>query len=299
MAATRYLLVVADDFGIGPATTRGILDLAAQRLVTGTVLLVNSPYAEQAVREWRKAGVSLEIGWHPCLNLDRPVLPAARVPSLVAANGSFLPLGVFLRRLALGRVRADEIRAEFKAQYGRFHDLLSHPPTLINAHKHIQVFPPVGGILLELLGRHRPLPYVRRVREPWAVLARVPGGRFKRAVLSTLGRRYARQQLRAGFPGSNWLAGITNPDCVADPVFLSRWLARVPGDVVELTCHPGHRDPTLVGRDCPVGELQRRTRELDLLRRPSFQEACRRNGFTLVSPSELADRLSRGQAHAA
>jgi len=47
---TRYLTVVADDFGIGPATSRGILDLAAKNLVTGTVLIVNSPYAEEAVR---------------------------------------------------------------------------------------------------------------------------------------------------------------------------------------------------------------------------------------------------------
>src|SRR5437588_127944 len=44
----RCLVVVADDFGIGPATSRGILDLAAKGLVTGTVLLVNSPYAEEA-----------------------------------------------------------------------------------------------------------------------------------------------------------------------------------------------------------------------------------------------------------
>src|SRR5690348_1911440 len=106
MDAPRYLLVVADDFGIGPATSRGILDLAGQGLLTGTVLLVNSPYAEQAVREWRRSGVALEVGWHPCLSLDRPVLPPGRVPSLVGPDGRFLPLGTFARRTLLGRVRA-------------------------------------------------------------------------------------------------------------------------------------------------------------------------------------------------
>ena len=49
--------------------------------VTGTVLLVNSPYAEQAILDWRAADRQLEVGWHPCLTLDgrcRPQLSAWR-----------------------------------------------------------------------------------------------------------------------------------------------------------------------------------------------------------------------------
>ena len=34
----------------------------------------------------------MQLGWHPCLTLDRPVLPRARVPSLVD-DGRFRPLG--------------------------------------------------------------------------------------------------------------------------------------------------------------------------------------------------------------
>ena len=54
-ASQRFLVVTADDFGIGPATTHGILELALQGRVTATVLLVNSPHAEAAVRAWRQA----------------------------------------------------------------------------------------------------------------------------------------------------------------------------------------------------------------------------------------------------
>ena len=93
MTNPRSLLVIADDFGIGPETSRGILDLAAMGRVTGTVLLVNSPYAEQAVQAWRAARCPLEIGWHPCLTLDRPLLPPEQVSSLVDANGNFQSLG--------------------------------------------------------------------------------------------------------------------------------------------------------------------------------------------------------------
>jgi predicted glycoside hydrolase/deacetylase ChbG (UPF0249 family) len=300
MNRERQLVVIADDFGIGPATSRAILELAAEGLVTGTVLLVNSPYAEEAVRAWRRAGRPLEVGWHPCLTLDWPVLPAERVPSLVGPDGRFWPLGRFMLRALAGRIRADEVRAEMQAQYRRFHDLLGRPPMLVNSHQHVQLLPPVGGVLLQMLGRCRRLPYVRCVRESWPLLARIPGARLKRAFLSVLGRRQARRQRRIGFPGNDWLAGITNPPCVDDPRFLTRWLSRVPGQVVELACHPGYFDSTLVGRDCTEedGNLQRRMRELELLRHPSFLAACREAGFRLVSSGELG-RLRARQWRAA
>jgi predicted glycoside hydrolase/deacetylase ChbG (UPF0249 family) len=297
----RYLVVTADDYGIGPATSRGILDLAARGLVTGTVLLVNSPHAEDGIRAWRRHGVPLEMGWHPCLTLDRPILPAGRVPTLVQPDGRFWPLGRLIRRLCLGRVRAVEIEAELGAQYRRFLDLVGQPPCTVNSHHHVQVFPPIGDILLRVLDGQQPRPYFRRVQEPWSMLGRIPGARLKRAFLSLMGRRLGRRQRQAGFPGNDWLAGITDPPCVNDPDYLIRWLARVPGRVVELTCHPGHLDTTLAGRDGSLedGQLVRRVREFQHLDHASFRTICRAAGFTLVSPLELTKVLARGDRHAA
>ena len=65
MAGLRQLVVVADDFGIGPETDRGILELGAAGRVTSTVLLVNSPFAEPAIAAWNRAGRPIELGWHP------------------------------------------------------------------------------------------------------------------------------------------------------------------------------------------------------------------------------------------
>jgi predicted glycoside hydrolase/deacetylase ChbG (UPF0249 family) len=286
----RYLLITADDYGIGPATSRGILDLAASGPLTASVLLVNSPYAEEAVQAWHQAGEPMELGWHPCLTLDRPLTPVHRVPSLVDPEGRFWPLGAFVRRLWLGQIREAEIEIELRAQYECCRDLLGQAPALVNAHHHVQVFPQVGAILRRILRQAFPLPYLRCVREPWHTLARVPGARVKRTFLSLLGRHQARQQQRCGFAGNDWLAGVTDPPWVADPEFLVRWLTQVSGTVVELTCHPGYLDMTLIGRDCTPddGHLQRRIHELHLLRQPTLREACHRAGFTLVAPSELS-----------
>jgi predicted glycoside hydrolase/deacetylase ChbG (UPF0249 family) len=311
MDAPRSLVVVADDFGIGPATSRGILHLAGRGKLTATVLLVNSPHAAEAVRHWRRAGGSdfLELGWHACLTLDWPVLPPARIPSLVRADGSFLPLAHFAGRLALGRVRLHEVRAELEAQYRRFVELTGQPPALVNGHHHIQVFPGIGGVLLDVLDRQRPRPYVRRVRETLPLLAAIPRARCKRLVLATLGGRFVQQQLQRGFPGNDILAGITDLRGLTEGEgdkeenLLVRWLTQVPGRVVEFVCHPGYLDGTLAGRDGELPSLlarvtdgqrrsealaQARVRELELLERTSLADICRSAGFRLTRPSRLA-----------
>lgn len=293
---SRYLLVTADDFGAGLETSRGILDLAARGAVTSTVLLVTSPFAAESVGLWRRLGGRPELGWHPCLTLDAPVLPPDRVPTLVDAAGRFLPLGGFLKRLVRGRVSPAEVEAEFRAQYRRFLDLVGYPPANVNAHHHVHVFRPVGDALARVLAGQRPRPYLRRVVEPWRTLTRVPGARVKRAVLSRVGGRAVRRQRSADLPGNEWLLGVTDPPFVHDPRFFARWLRAAPGRFVELTCHPGYFDATLDGRDGTAtdGQLHRRAAELDRLRDPGFRAAVAAAGFTPVSAAELV-QLSSGE----
>jgi chitin disaccharide deacetylase len=294
---SRTLLVVADDFGIGPPTTAGILHLAKQGVVTASVMLVNSPYAADAVASWRRAGRPMDLGWHPNLTLDRPIAPSAQVPSLVDADGQFWPLPRFLRRWLLGHMDPRDIETEFRAQLDRYRELVGQQPALVNAHQHIVLFPPLGSIILDVLAGQSCFPYIRRVREPWRLLARVHGARIKRLLLSTLGRRQSRRQAQRGFPGNDWLAGVTDPPWVRDAQFHQRWFTHVPGRVVELVCHPGYEDQTLLGRDCIAGDglMQWRVDELGLLEQPDFLAAAAGAGFELLSPTQW---LTKEHAHA-
>ena len=94
------------------------------------------------------------------------------------------------------------------------------------------------------------------------------------------------------------MAGITDPPYVADPFFLTRWLAAVPGATVELACHPGHHDPTLIGRDSDGDDqwLKRRVDELALYRAGDLPAACRLAGFRLAAPADLAPAAGRRAA---
>lgn len=295
MGSHRLLVVVADDFGIGPETSRGILELGQEGRVTATVLLVNSPYAADAVAAWSRSGRPLELGWHPCLTLDAPVLPPEDVPSLTDDEGLFWRLGAFLRRIARGQIRFDEVAAELTAQHRRFCDLVGYLPTVVNSHQHVALFPPVGRALLDVLEAHRHPTFLRNNRESYTTLTRVPGARLKRTVLSTLGRRFVRQAAARGFSGCEEFLGVTDPPCVADEHFLVRWLTNATGATMELMCHPGHDDETLVGRDCCRDDdcVTRRVHEYHLLRLASFPEACRRAGMRLAAPSELTHHRRR------
>jgi predicted glycoside hydrolase/deacetylase ChbG (UPF0249 family) len=297
---TRRLVICADDFGIGPETSRGILDLALAKKISATVLLVNAPNTEDAVRRWRRAGPDCDLGWHPTLTSDAPILPAREVASLADRDGRFLTLGRFIRQWLLGRLRAEEIAAEWRAQLGRYRDLVGADPALVNTHQHVAVFHPLGHILADLLRALPELLFVRRVRETIGLWRRVPGARLKRMFLTSLARRSNREFDRRGFPGADVLAGVANHGDVHDPAFFARWLQWSPGRVVELMVHPGYRDETLVGRDCTLadGGLERRVHEREWLAHPEFCAAVRRAGFVVVAPRQLQEHCNWESAHA-
>jgi predicted glycoside hydrolase/deacetylase ChbG (UPF0249 family) len=196
-----------------------------------------------------------------------------------------------MRRLLFGGVQTSEVEAEFRAQHQRFQELTGQEPTVVNCHHHLQVFSLVGSALRAVLEQQNTKPYLRCIREPWRKIWSIHGARPKRAFLNWLGRRQARCQIDSGFPGNDWLLGITDPLHVSDPEFFTNWLRSCPGKLVELTCHPGQMDLTLSGRDGSLedGQLARRARELELLNHPGFQGVVRAAGFTLVSPAQVIE----------
>ncbi|MGL4419451.1 MAG: carbohydrate deacetylase [Gemmataceae bacterium] len=263
-------IITADDFGIGVATSRGILDLATAGRITSTVLLTNSPYAQECVELWRSAGRPVPLGWHPALTLDAPLCPPDQVPSLVQADGRFPPLGVFLRRLFLNQLKQSELHAELAAQLQRFMELVGEAPAAVNGHHHCHIWPPVRRVLLELLKPLEPRPFLRRVVESPKALVTVPGVRLKRLLLHRVGRKSAHFQQQSGFPGADQLLGLCDTGLQPAPDFFTRWIhaAHPKSKTLELMCHPGYFDDSLIGRDgtAESGHLARRVMEYELLR---------------------------------
>ncbi|HEV3127443.1 MAG TPA: ChbG/HpnK family deacetylase [Solirubrobacteraceae bacterium] len=102
----RYLIVNADDFGLSPGVTEGILAAHTRGIVTSTSLMVFEPAAEQAGRAAREHP-SLSVGLHfvepEPVDLDDP----------------------------------DQAAAAFAEQVARFRALTGADPTHVDSHHHV------------------------------------------------------------------------------------------------------------------------------------------------------------------
>ena len=218
----KRLIVTADDVGLHPGMTRGALAAHDHGIVTAVSVSPNGSHFEPAVDLLRDRP-RLEVGAHLTLVGERPLSPAARIPSLVGADGS-LHAGhpAFAARYALGRIRAADLETELRAQVER---LLATGLRIVhlNSHQHLHVLPRVLEIVLRLAEEHG-IPAVRIPNEPEVRLT--PRG-LQIAGLNALGRR-VRGRRTVGV----MVAGHLNP------ARLRRCLDLVEG-TTELVCHPG------------------------------------------------------------
>lgn len=259
------LVVVADDFGIGPQVSRGILHLAKQRLLSASVLLVNSPFAQDGVNRWQNCGKPMTLGWHACLTMDAPILPSEHIPSLVDQRGRFYHLMTFVRRLSLGMISLNEIIAELEAQLTLFRDLIGEWPRIINGHHHVHEFPIVRRAMSVVLEKYGIRPYIRSVRpsifEDFS-MSRI----IKRMGLCWL-RSLSKNAYNEYMSTNGQLYGFIN-DCRPEQLIkkLYRHMKHANGYPIEWMCHPGYYDATLLGRDTnSTSDLCRREAELECL----------------------------------
>ncbi len=80
------IIINADDFGFSESINKGIIDAYQEGLISSTTIMINMPYAEDAISKW-KENSSLGLGLHVNLTQGSPI--ASGVKSLVDSNNSF------------------------------------------------------------------------------------------------------------------------------------------------------------------------------------------------------------------
>jgi predicted glycoside hydrolase/deacetylase ChbG (UPF0249 family) len=207
----RALVVNADDFGLTPGVSAGILAAHRHGIVTSATVLVSPGPDREHLAEARAAGLGL--GLHVNLTLGEPL---TRARSLVDGGGRF----VRDARRAAGAGEADDVRAEIEAQVARFERLVGRRPTHLDSHHHVGLWPPVREVLLEVAAR---LALPVRSQD-----------RAARARARTAGLRTTDHFFGESGPEAYWSL----------PRTLARLRALPPG-VSEIMCHPGRFDDDL------------------------------------------------------
>jgi chitin disaccharide deacetylase len=205
------LIVNADDFGVTPGVSEGILAAHRHGIVTSTTVLVNSSIEPDHLARVRDSG--LGIGLHVNLTLGRPLTRGA---SLVDASGRF----VRDARRAAARVERRHVDAEIAAQVEKFLDLFKRPPTHLDTHHHVGLHPPVRESV-QALARHLGVP-VRS--QDAAARARARG---------------------AGLRTPDHFFGESGPDAYWTPARTRAHLRALPPGTSEFMTHPGWFDDGL------------------------------------------------------
>lgn len=229
----KTLVVTADDAGLHPGMTLGALKAHDEGIVTAVSVSPNGRAFDHAV-ELLKDRPRLDVGVHLTLVGERPLSPPEKVPSLLGKNGALLPgFPAFVRRALLGKIRADEVERELRAQIERLEGVglrVVHA----NAHQHLHVLPSVFEIVHKLAEEHR-IRWLRIPADP-AALRGATVRHLELGILNTLGRR-ARNRVLPPFRATDRAIGIVAAGHLT-PGKLTRILEDVQG-TTELVCHPG------------------------------------------------------------
>jgi predicted glycoside hydrolase/deacetylase ChbG (UPF0249 family) len=251
------LVVTADDLGLSPGVTKGILESHRRGIVRSTSLIVTADSSAEAAAQARMEP-DLEVGLHLDLVGGWPVSDPAAVRSLIDDEGHFLGLAELTRRLFSGRVRAGEVGAEVRAQaaLARSWGIL---PLAWDSHRHVHLMPPIARVIGRI-ARDEGVRWVRRARSP-----RTWTGPKQTALRAAT---FASALAFRGIPGNRWYVDITSERPRLDAAQVA--LLAMYGGVGEIGAHPGYVDDELRATDSLVAD---RPKDLEVLTDPLLRTA--------------------------
>jgi predicted glycoside hydrolase/deacetylase ChbG (UPF0249 family) len=275
-ALRTRLIVNADDFGISPAVTGGILEAHAAGTVSSTSMMVHCPGWDDACTRAR-ATPSLGIGLHLNLLVGSPIVPA--VTLINRRTGRFLVLGAMVRRALAGRLDAAEVEAECEAQVQAI-TALGVPLTHIDSHRHTHALPVVRRAVARVAQR-RSLPLRRPVESH---------RRFPNDIVSQIHRGVIAWSWRVTSVGApptrspDHFIGVSMQGGERFESQLTHVLDHLPSGTVEMMVHPGRVDAALESVD---GYTWQRERELAALLSPAVRERLRGSDVRLIDFGDL------------
>jgi predicted glycoside hydrolase/deacetylase ChbG (UPF0249 family) len=169
------LIVNADDLGIHPTISAGILSAYRRGILTSCTMLMTTAYLEETVHNYVRPA-ALPIGIHLSLTLGKAMAPPREVPDLIDCDGNLrLSAGrLIMSSFAGGRGRdlLAQIRRELEAQLAVARDW-GLQPTHADSHQHVHMNPAIFALVEDLLPRYG-IDRLRYCRETLSIFALGP-----------------------------------------------------------------------------------------------------------------------------
>jgi predicted glycoside hydrolase/deacetylase ChbG (UPF0249 family) len=159
----RPIWLCADDYGISPAVSKAIRELAAQGRLNATSVMTVAPSFDRAEAEALKmlnvGARRVAIGLHVTLTGKfKPMSPGFRP----TRHGTFLSLAEMMVRGRLGLLSRKRLAAEIATQLEAFVTRFGQTPDFVDGHQHAHLFPQVREALLDVMRETAPQAWVRQ-----------------------------------------------------------------------------------------------------------------------------------------
>lgn len=264
---TVPITVVADDYGLSPGVSAGILALAAAGRLSGTGAMTLSPFWAEAGAGLAAAPAGFQVGLH--FTLTGGLRPLGPMP-LLAPDRRLPPLRHLLRLSLAGALTArhgEEIAAELERQLDRFGTVTGHPPAYLDGHQHVHVLPGIRRPVLDVLTSRYPAGsiWLRDCQATAPDLLARGVAMAKAGFIASLSMGMAAAAAARGIPTNRGFSGVYGfrgsfPDLM--PRFLRR-----PRPGLLVMVHPALPDAALAGLDPVVAP---RYAEMDYLSGPRW-----------------------------
>jgi predicted glycoside hydrolase/deacetylase ChbG (UPF0249 family) len=231
-SAGRLLIVNADDYGLTPAVSEGILHGFREGVITSTsVLALGSGFSRSI--GWLAETPGIGIGVHLALvGEDPPMLRAAEIPTLVDRRGRLAhSWRRLLPQVAAHRIDLADVERELGAQVAAVEQAgvrVDH----LDSHQHVHMFPGLRNVVIDIAHRFD-VPAVRVTR----AMSRGAAG----VLLRRLGRSLQRELDADGLAYPACSAGLDEAGRLDESRLLAV-LARLAAEdcrSVEISGHPG------------------------------------------------------------
>jgi predicted glycoside hydrolase/deacetylase ChbG (UPF0249 family) len=252
----RRIWLCADDYGIAPGVNRAIRDLIGRGRLNATSVMVVAPSFTQseadALARLREAGGTFAIGLH--VTLTGPFRPLSE-DFAPLRNGAFLPLAATLRNALIRRLQREKLEAEVADQVEAFIAAFGRSPDFIDGHQHVQLFPVVRDVVLEVGKRAAPHAWMRQCGRALPLNQRFSNP--KALLLDIFSRDFRKRAQAQGIRINPAFAGAYDFKSESDfAALFARFLHRLP-DGGLVMCHPGFADAELKQLDPLTAQRER------------------------------------------
>lgn len=265
----KRLIINSDDYGRTPEISRGIREAHLRGVVTSTTCMMNIPTTAEDISVALKETPKLGLGVHLVLTMGDPISAPELVSSITDEEGRFFKYRPLIEQLS--NIKADEVKAEWRAQIEAFFRAAGRKPTHLDSHHHSSYFSPeLFRGMLELAKEYNcaiRFPFTENIsKELEETNKYVPDliqefdlPRPDHFVVDFYDERATREEL---------LSVIKN----------------LPDGTTEIMCHPGYTDDAFTIESVYNNQ---RDRELRILTDPSIKEAIESNKIQLINFADL------------